>query len=337
MAGLAIEPNRPSAGTPFAFVAPVPALPKHLRHDRDAWHRCSYCETNKRFVDGRIVLCGDGLLRTIGVDCWQHHIEEAEWTAAVEEWGRFRRRERFLAMRDQLFPTLLRLQWQLATEFKLHMTSVAFADGVVNRVYRLMPRLADELAKASKAGGSLTVERRVQDFAAMEGSRGQRNSQRDTDAVRYKAELHTVFTCRGVEIFLKDGIAGQLLDGAVNRIILLNDRIRRIEWETIGDLSFTREANHIEKGCRSIIADVATAIAHLRSVRTFFSAPNVAGIVRWASDHDCELCLYGGEYDVVPAGICYSPDRGDTVSISLPAGYTVLEIEAFEKLKQFFI
>ena len=102
--GLVIEENKPSDGMLFAIVHETPKLAQSADHDKYFWYRCSYCERNKQFKNGKIVFCADRKLRLIGLDCWKNHIEEEAWSREKADWREYQRRTEFENLKEVSCP-----------------------------------------------------------------------------------------------------------------------------------------------------------------------------------------------------------------------------------------
>ena len=317
---LAIEPFAPAPGTPFAFVAPLPKLTGTARY------RCSYCETGDKFKDdGRIVLGGDHLLRTIGPDCWKKHWDEHDIAIADQDYTEFRRAERFRRLRNRLGPLARRLLSEFNRELPSAGSMLAFVDAFPNRFRNWMPDLAAALADAvATAEGHLVVERLVRRFGDLEGRRGQRmTGDGDLETTWMPDIVHTI---AGAEALIASENVGDVLKRARK---LLGDActlMDNTDWEVIGDRAFLQRADRFEAGCRDAVALFEAAGRRIRKVELFLSPKNIAGISRWANDPEvwvslsgrCELADKGLRW--VPAGGARAEDEPTPVVIRMPPG-----------------
>lgn len=338
LAGLDIERNAPPEGMRFAFVAETPEPPPSRRQDRESWYRCSYCETDRRFISGRLVYCADGRLRMIGEICWVHHIDDAEWHAADDEWRLFKRRDRFEETRAKLVPAARMMRVALRDRAE-HRKLLEFADTFDKRFASAFPHLAAALRRAARNnGGALVVERMVPDFGAFEGARGQRTAQEQSDRPpRYRPQAELIHRLSGAEALfpMSGGGCIHLLDRAFAEICSAIDRNQKIDWETATNRVFKREADAFEQECVDAMRAIDLVVKRMKAVETFLGTRNMSGVVKWANDTDCELLLaQGGAFAVVPGGIAYEPERGDKVTVKLPADYAVIDVPGLETIRQ---
>lgn len=332
---LEIEPNSPVPGTAFAFVAPTPKLPSLANYDRSFWRRCCYCQTDRKYKDGKIVLCADGYLRLIGPDCWHHHIDKLDWNAAKEDWAAYQRRERFETLKDRLKPALETFRSELRFTSEKFAGSIAFTDTFSPRFASLMPELARHLGNAiSRNSGELSVDRMVPAFGALEGAAGYRTSQEKDQAPRYRPQAETLHRLAGVDALSQpQGSTKKQLEEARKSVDSAIYKFRNTDWDSLSNIAFKKIADEIERDCKTSIGAVETLLKNMHSVRTFLSRPNITGITKWANDHDCELC-FSGTYKIIPNGIRHAPERGDFVEIALPEGFAIPRLGTHQSINQ---
>ena len=336
LSGLDIEATKPQRGTPFAFAHTTPRLPDEAKHDKSLWYRCSYCEREDQFMDGRMVYCADKRIRLIGLDCWKKHIEEHDWRTADKEWKRHRRRERFEKLRGEIYPAAMTFQNGLRDLPEAVRAAIYNLEEFPRRARKTMPDLVDVLARFERTGGDLSVERTVERYGALEGRAGQRAVQDDDDASQYEVVPVRIHRLQGGRIFdIPPGSIGMLLSNALSSLQRATHWLRITNWEELSDQTFVRRADDVEAQCKEAILAVSAVLRWVAVGRAFMSATNLTGIAKWANDPDNEISFYD-RWEAVPNGIRRHPDRSDPVDLVCPANFDIPEIPGMSALWRLF-
>lgn len=321
---LGITPTKPADGIKFAFVHPTPRIIGTAKTpDRSRWRRCSYCETERKWIDGSIVLCGDGELRLIGPDCWHTHIDEQDWAVATEEYEQYQRVERFKTARDSYFPAIRTLQAEIRVSRIESADSLAFADKFWSTFQSRFPDLARELEKSHRDDDRLLVERSVTNYGAFEGTRGQAEADRIDDRVRLRFAAHMVHRLVGGSTMdIRPGAVSRMLDDAFKTANLAM-QFTELNWEAMTSGKFDAAAKDFETACQRTVNACGNVLSAMRAVASFMSAANLQGIVRWANDGDCELCLGkdAGKYEAVKDGLVMETGDGRRAEYRLLADF----------------
>ena len=329
--GLDIDPSAPPKGIAFAIVTRTPRLQVYSHRDHSNWRRCSYCERERQFADGNIVLCADGKLRLIGDDCWRQHIMEEDWRVAQEEHGLYKRRVRFETMMERYAPASQALQHDLKDRSRW-TASIQFVASLPALLHRRLPELYESLLAAVRTDGWLKVERYEVNFGSMEGRSGQRAAQElDDTPKRYRAAAVPIYMLAGGGALSPPPDLAALLDKAFARICQANHLLSTTQWDDLSDRAFGAKAGEYEELCRSALGLVEIVIQSARDTATFLGARNVTGILGWATDTDNEIS-YIGEWKAAARGIKLRTGIGDD-AVALPEGFVIPDLPGSAQLR----
>lgn len=157
---LGVERNRPADTKDFAFVGMAPK-----RSSQQDWYRCSFCQRDRQFAAGRIVLSSDSLLRLIGDDCWEKHLDKTRYAEEREDWDAYRRRQEFEKIRERVGPAATAVATCVRKVLQEHEALLQFVEGLPRILRERAPVLRERLQAAARRGGQLQVERVVHDYA----------------------------------------------------------------------------------------------------------------------------------------------------------------------------
>jgi hypothetical protein len=232
---LGIEPNRPADCRDFAFVGPAPE-----RAGSGKRYRCSFCQTDQKFNAGRIVLSSDGLLRLIGDDCWERHLDRERYSQETQDYQDYRdylTRQRFEKLRERIHPATRDAARHIREVLQKSLDDLNFVESLPALLRRKAPSLFEQLREADRAGGALRVERLSRDYAVLEHGGGE----------RFAPQLETLHFVAGLNAAL--GPALDLKKTLIDAVGQLNTALQTIEttaWDTLSNASTTRQIKAIE-------------------------------------------------------------------------------------------
>ncbi|MEQ9326041.1 MAG: hypothetical protein RJQ21_01945 [Rhodospirillales bacterium] len=330
---LAINGMRPPPNTPFAFVAMVPSVAKHLRGDLSARHRCSYCQTSNKFLNGRIVICGDGELRLIGNDCWNKHISEEDWRIARNDFADWQRRKKFEEVSGEYPEVLDRLASSIKYSIEKNRKIFSFVSGMRSNLRNSMPELLDALDEANEKGGVLEIEERVLDIGALEGRRGQIAAQeKESKPQKFRSQVRIIHRLRGREAIVSAyKNPHRNMEKALSLVWKAKRDLSETEWSDLDNRQFSRSISALEKTCKEAVDLIKHAKICVESAASFMSFENLSGVVRWASHQECLLSLYA-DYSVVPNGLVFVPENGSPAKLVAP-DIVSLEIDGLAEME----
>ncbi|CAM3330191.1 hypothetical protein [Thalassospira profundimaris] len=304
--GLSIDAKAPEHGTKFAFIASAPKL---VSKSRENWYRCSYCEVDNKFMDGKIVYCEDKKLRLIGEDCWKRHIADDEWHGAKDEYRQFERKEKFKSLSVE-YPQALK---DINDSLKLVLAAPKtwdFVDRYPVEFERRMSSLWRQLQIARSRDGRLSVLRRVVDYQAIE--RGGSGSGK-------KIQEFTLHRVMGVEALSRSPMkAKRFLESGQQKLWHAKKILVDTKWGDLTNHSFSGKIKEFEALCFEGAELIEDACDLIKEVLEFFSQRNLSGIVLWANDPDCELSTEG-TYELVANGLRFRGQTSDC-EINVPHG-----------------
>lgn len=334
--GLDIAPGRPEVDSKFAFVHLTPKLSVVSKSpEHSLWRRCSYCETNRKWIDGSIVLCSDHRLRLIGPDCWKNHVDEQDWNAATTEFQQYQRIARFKVAKNLYFPTIRALQGEIKTTKSILKSSIDFADRFGSNFRTKFPTLANLLVRAHRDDDRLVVERMSINYRSLEGGRGQAEAQTIDDRVSRSAVVHTIHRLvGGNSIDIAEGAVSRSLDRAFHQANIAMDMSTR-DWEAMSDHQFDGAARVFEAACQESVIACYQVLQMMQAVFAFLSGANTTGIATWANDHDCEIWLTEdeGRYESNSRGLVLYISSGGCIRYLLPLDYRLPKLEYLEEMK----
>ena len=150
-----IDPMRPAEKTTIAFVGRTPKAP----NDHDLWHRCSFCQHDRKFQEGTIVLCEDHRLRLIGDRCWKNHIESGDYEDAKHDWMNFQSRDAFQRALPLLVAELTSVEDQLFGLLRTQAETLGEAGALPVETANVLEPIGRFLREAKREGGRLFVPR----------------------------------------------------------------------------------------------------------------------------------------------------------------------------------
>lgn len=281
---LDIEPNRPASGTPFAFIAVLPTIrSQHL------WYRCSYCQHERKFGEGRLAFCGDLKLRFVGNKCWRKHIAKEAWTDARDDFRTFKTKQQFDLVRDELGPVLFALSRDLRIYVDGNFDTLKQIETFGGRLSRLIPELWKYLNQGRRAGNILVVERMLTDrekevqkqFSGLTKSAG-------TAGVR----VERIHTLQGTRILDDMNVVTPLIEG-LRSIQNASERFKAAGWDNLPPRTFSKTLKAILEQIDKGLSAIASAAMLRNEAMAFFNPSHIQGIGRWGADHDAEIVLDG--------------------------------------------
>lgn len=320
IAELGIEKYAPPIGMPFEFVHSTPKLPDIAKDDRTLWYRCSYCETDRKFMEGRIVICADKKLRLIGLTCWKHHVSEQAWITAGESWKDYERRKKITILKERYVPAIDTFLSSLSMALKNSSQTISFTDNFRRSFERQFSVLVKLLRQAANGDRGLYINREIRlPF-------GKRETRREP--------VH--FLVGSKALFDSEEIVHTQITDAVNFMQSAHDSYHQIEWQSLSDKDFNKHVDKFFTQCKKAIALTKDAMARMKQVQSFLSYDNVYGINAWINNKETEFPVseYSGTYTALPAGIKYTPYNGTTVAIALPESFSTPQMQGLETLER---
>lgn len=272
---LGIEPNRPPDTTDFAFVGRAAKRQSHAQ-----WYRCSFCQTDRKFSGGRIVLSSDKLLRLIGDDCWDRHLDSERYHREKEDLRDYERKQEFIRIRERLLPIVLALATELRDCLRASIQIIAFVDKLPTMTRQAAPPIFSILERTKRQGGALQVDRSSRDYSAM--------AQSGID--RFILQPQTIHIVMGLDSVI--GPPPQIensLRGALRLLHGVKHEISETNWDDVGNTKAAKIVNSIIKNTREAASNIDKARDAVGKACDFFGASNLIGIVRWGADSDCDL------------------------------------------------
>lgn len=317
---LGIAPNRPADLHDFAFVGIAPK-----RSSQSEWYRCSFCETDRKFSSGRIVLSSDNLLRLIGDECWQKHLDRNRYEEEKQDYRNYERRQRFEQLRERLRPKLDATITKLHTVITNNEDTFLFVENLPDLIASGAPVLLEQFQQARRVGGQLRVERSVIDYAAMERDGRQRS-------VLRTEVIHTIL---GLNAIFKPSPQPQNeLQSALNNILSARNLIVRTEWESVNNAQADKAISTIESNIRDGISAAERSREAVNNAAAFCSQRNVAGLVLWSDDTDSELMFYG-RITSTKDGFSFTPENGQKFSLRRPETLNTNLVPDLSELRDF--
>lgn len=293
---LSIERNKPADSKDFAFVGMAPK-----RSAQSNWYRCSFCQTDRKFSAGRVVLSSDGLLRLIGDECWNLHLDKDRYGCEVQDWRDYERKERFARIRQKVCPAITTVADKVLDALKGSADALRFAAELPRTLRDGAPLLANRLEQARRNGGRLQVDRVVRDYAAME--RG--------GSERFIPQAETLHIVRGL-----DAAVGSVrpIDTELRQVLPRLHSVKRAiyetQWDSISNQRAAKTISAIEKDIQVAILQIGASSLTINNACDFLSFENIGGIVRWGSDPDCDFVLEGVALKRLPDGFQFHSPEG---------------------------
>lgn len=292
--------------------------------------RCPFCNHDKQFYDGRVILCSDGGIRLIGHRCAGNHVGHYEYRKANDDYEEILRRERFQELKADLFPLLKGALIELRSERNRHHQGMSEAGSLPQTIKRISEPVWKEMAAAVSAGGQghLKVARWVQDFKAMERSKTK------DDRTPYKWDDFIVHTMSGGEAISPTRYPLDYVCRAVERIDEATTMSELGGWDTLSDKEFNERFLQIAELCRTAFDFLNNAERLLRAYVAFMSPANLRGVAGWVRDEDNKL---GREisFKLIPNGFrVVNETKAFSVDITKPAIIPRLNLPKIAKLKR---
>jgi hypothetical protein len=294
---------------PFALVGGTP--PAKIR---DAWYRCSFCETDLKFKVGSIVLCYDRKLRLIGDECWRDYFNADAWKEARQDYLSHRKRAAFSEVRSGLqeeVSSFLRSVREILSHTRSHIRQ---SERIGSTLAREMPPVWRRLNDARRNGGMLMVERIVS-----AESRAIQEAAAETTGRRAPVERFTLVPKHrvlGLSVLDRRDLAGPL-EASLKASYAADEKLRTTDWDELPLRTFSRTIAQVLQSFRSLADDVDDAIAFKSDLDAFFSSANLIGLREWSADPDCDLWL-DGVLIVSGDTIRFEPEQGEAAQISAP-------------------
>jgi hypothetical protein len=305
---LGMERNRPQDCRDFAFVGIAPK-----RAGSGNRYRCSFCQTDQKFNAGRIVLSSDGLLRLIGDDCWERHLDRERYSQEAQDYRDYLIWQRFEKLRDRMHPATRHAARHIREVLQKSLDDLHFIGSLPALLKRKAPLLFQQLQEAHRAGGPLRVERVSRDYAALEQGGGD----------RFALRLETLHFVSGLSAAL--GPALDLENTLIDAVRQLNTALQTIEttaWDTLSNAGAARQIKAIESYIRNAVQFAERVSAAVGSACDFFNSENILGMSRWCLDHDCELQLENAVLTPAGTGFCFECDGEPVFEIQRPPSLT---------------
>ena len=274
---LGVERNRPGDCRDFAFVGMAPKRSSQL-----SWYRCSFCQTDRKFSAGRIVLSSDGLLRLIGNDCWNQHLDTNRYGQEAQDWRDYERKQRFNRIRERIGPIIAAVAEKVHGTLRESSDAMRFVEEMPRQLRDGAPLLLNRLEQARRSAGRLQVERVVRDYVAVERGRSE----------RFLNQAETLHVVLGLDAAL--GPVPQLVTELKQALLPLyraKHLILETQWEAISNARAAKAISSIQVDLQAAIRAISLSSSTIEQACDFLSPENIAGMVRWSSDPDCDLVL----------------------------------------------
>jgi len=315
------EPMRPEKGLDFAFIGRAPK-----RKSMSSYYRCSFCQTDRKFAAGNVVLSADGLLRLIGPDCWREHIDPEQYNAQEADLRDYELQERFAINSERIriavcdaVPRVLTLAYASKSLLDLAENLPKVIESDATGFKALMQRIRPD-------NGRLLVEASVPDERAGKDERGR--------YLKYRLEQTLLHKVAG-------------LDAAFSSHTGLTSLARQAYQELRNAASAIPQGPSTganaptAKAIRAIQGQLGKAARHLATLRdvmalfqAFLAPANLRGIALWSQHGDC-----ADEH--LARAITFDEDgltvvaHGTNLVLSVPAGlagFTVPDLDEVSRL-----
>lgn len=320
-----LRTDRPPTGLDFVVLAKT-----HKPPGRDPKrYRCPFCNHDRQFYDGRVLLCSDGDLRLIGHRCAGRHLGHAAYRLAEEDHRAFLRRERSGQLREVLVPLLIAAAGEVDAVRREHHDGVITAGLLSQEIKRIAPPLWTALASSLAAGGrgELTVVRRVIDHAA--------NGQPGTaEAPAFRWEAVTVHVLAGGDAVCPQRYPADSLRLALGQLEEALALMGCDGWDRLADRAFNARLATVASHCRAALTHVESAERTVAGYRAFMSSANLRGVAAWLTDRNNPL-RETVSFTPVPGGFQLGGGSGGlTVSLHRPPAGTVMRFPAMAALRR---
>ena len=295
---LGIEPNRPVDLHDFAYVGSTPK-----RSSQASWYRCSFCQTGRKFAQGRIVLSSDHRLRLIGDDCWNKHLDPKRHELELQDWKDYNTKKRFARIRHLLTPEVVEQASGVRTYLSNGQLSFVEAENLADFVKQQVPLLFEHLMAAHQRGGELQKDRRIRDYSAEER----------TDSPRFITVSETVHRLRGLAPIvtpvknLKDAC-----EKTLRSLYKVKSYLEGARWAAAPNRQSVLLMKSVERDVRAAIESFSPVSSAVQGIAEFFARDNLSGLVRWSVDQDCE------PLELVADGVSFISARGELAVLAKP-------------------
>lgn len=297
------DPNRPDTLRPFALIGVTPQAPAN----RSLWHRCSFCETDRKFRKGRIILGCDMALRMIGDECWKDDYGDEEWKEAKEDLRGYELRKRFDALRSQLLPALNTITETLRSMSTEHGESLARISNLGAEIRGKMPHLYEPLSEAKRRSGALTIEEVVEN-PAYELNR------RSSPFVTVMRASHRP---QGLEILDMPALK-PMVWSAVDLLARVPSLVAGLEGGKLSNRQFASRMRELVAICRNGLEKIRYMRALGLGCFSFFDTHHLIALCRWANDSNCILQLEDLTFEHQPFTLRQIDRRGNVVELTWP-------------------
>ncbi len=266
--------TKPEKGLEFAFIGRT-----EKRNSPSNYYRCSFCQTDRKFSAGNVVLSADGLLRLIGPECWKDHIDPERYQAQEADLRGYELRTRFAAYGGRI--------QQAVSDAIPRVRTLAYASAsLLSHAERLPLAIASDttgfgalLRRIRPAGGRLAVEQYLPDEAAGKDDKGR--------YLRHRPEQVFVHQVSGLG-------AAFALDLGLTQTARDAYQALRSAAEAIPQVPLAGDNVIAAKAIRSIHGQLGKATNNLRvlhdamtMLQRFLSPANLRGIEHWSQHNDC--------------------------------------------------
>jgi hypothetical protein len=286
VAALLVEPNRPLDVQDFAFVGKTPEQ-KH----RESYYRCSFCQTERKFGMGRIVISrSDRRLRLIGDECWETHINRDRFEAEAADYRAYTSRVAFENIKGPLRDEIARIISGLVRAMDRQGSAFEFVANLSHMMRATAPEFQRVIRDAYARGGHLTVERLVVVDTSFRQALRRDDGQPDSKLEpKRRWETVPVGQLGGLSALCE--VRSPWSNGNVARVAIID--AKRVIDDTAWDLLTDRKTGMKLRQVRELLADAAVQLercrAAFRDASAIFSASSLNALSAWINDQDCEL------------------------------------------------
>ncbi|MEO3470926.1 hypothetical protein AAFN86_03590 [Roseomonas sp. CAU 1739] len=283
---LSVEPNRPLDVQDFAFVGKTPEQ-KH----RESYYRCSFCQTERKFGGGRIVISrSDRRLRLIGDECWETHINRDRFEAEAADYRAYTSRVAFENIKGPLRDEVTRIIGGLVRAMDRQGNAFEFVADLPRMMRAAAPEFQRVIRDAYTRAGHLTVERLViVDTSFREALRrddGRPDLKREP---KRRWETVSVGQLGGLSALFE--VRSPWSDGNAARVAIID--AKRVIEDTAWELLTDRQAGMKLRQVRELLAGAASQLercrAAFRDASALLSLSSLSALSAWMNDRDCEL------------------------------------------------
>jgi hypothetical protein len=295
------------------------------RSSQSNWYRRSFCQTDRKFSAGRIVLSSDRLLRLIGDECWEQHLDTDRYGQEAQDWRDYERKQQFNKIRERICPAITTVAEQVRYVIRGAADALRFVESLPRKLRDEASILFNRLDQTQRDGGHLQVDRSVRDYGAME--RG--------GSERFINRAETIHVVTGLDAAL--GPVPRLdeeLKQALPYLYRAKHAILDTDWDSTGNAKAAKLIGSIETEIRFALRAITLSSAALNKAYDFLSPENVAGMVRWSSDGDCDLLLEDAFIERLSNGFRFQSKR-NVLELSRPPTLVKGLLPNLDELRRF--